>query len=71
MAGDYDEARKLLEELRNTNEQDYWVYLSLIEAASGNSEAALNIFDSHVTDDLVHWRRNVLEYQRDYLKARV
>ncbi len=71
LSGDYSGARKQLEKIKPENEVDYWLYLSFIEAAAGNAGKALAIFDRELTSELIPWRRNPVQYQADYLKARV
>ncbi|MBK8506084.1 MAG: hypothetical protein IPL46_30135 [Saprospiraceae bacterium] len=71
MSRDFPAARKQLEKIKSQNEVDYWVYLSLIEAATGNATKAIEIYAQKLPHELILWRRNNLEYQADYMKARV
>lgn len=71
MAHDFLGARKQLEKIKDQNEVDYWAYLSFIEAAKGNASSAIQIHDQELPQDLIRWRRNPLDYQADYMKARV
>ncbi len=71
MSGRMLEARNQLELIKDQNEIDYWVYLSMIEAAEGHADEALEIYENHLNMALIPWRRNPLEYQKDYFLARV
>ncbi|MCB0665055.1 MAG: helix-turn-helix domain-containing protein [Saprospiraceae bacterium] len=71
MAGQFDIVRTKLERIKQINEVDYWVYMSLLEAATGDDEKALEIYEKTLTQEYIPWRRNPLAYQPDYLKARV
>ena len=72
LAGDFSATKKLLEaKLKsNPNNQDWIIYLAQIEAALGNESKANQILED-LPGNLFQWRRNNLEYNREYLLARI
>ncbi|MCB0687284.1 MAG: helix-turn-helix domain-containing protein [Saprospiraceae bacterium] len=71
ISGHLNEAKSELNLSKSQRDDDYWAYLCFIEAAQGHAEQALQIFEKELSGSFVLWRRNVLEYQPEYIKARI
>jgi AraC-like DNA-binding protein/tetratricopeptide (TPR) repeat protein len=73
LSGDLDGARAFLkQQLEKEPEcEDLLIFLSQVEAASGNRSEAERIFAKLEERPRITWRRHEYKYHRDYLRARM
>jgi len=72
LLGDFDGAKEdLKKKIQEEPSDDYLIYLGLVEAALGNETEAVRLYAQLEGRELILWRRNNLEYQTDYLNARI